>query len=48
MKMTLNRKRRLTDAGSCREVFLKRQRTDLITECLQSQSANETHAESLQ
>ena len=43
-----DRKRRLSDAGFSREVFLKRQRTDLITECLQSQNATETHAESLQ
>lgn len=51
-----DRKRRLSDPGPSREVFLKRQRIDVVTECLQSQridvgteclqiqSAAETHA----
>ncbi|XP_063833447.1 uncharacterized protein LOC135082597 [Ostrinia nubilalis] len=37
-----DRKRRLSSEGSSRKVFLKRQRTDLITECLQNQSVTET------
>ncbi|XP_028166100.1 uncharacterized protein LOC114356912 [Ostrinia furnacalis] len=37
-----DRKRRLSGKGSSRKVFLKRQRTDLITECLQNQSVTET------
>lgn len=43
-----DRKRRMSDAGSSREVFLKRKRIDLVRECLQSQSATETHTESSQ
>ncbi|CAH2088907.1 unnamed protein product [Euphydryas editha] len=43
-----DRKRQLSDDASSRKLFLKRQKTELVTECLQSQSATETHAESLQ
>ncbi|CAH2100747.1 unnamed protein product [Euphydryas editha] len=43
-----DRKRRLSDDASSRKLYLKRQRTELVTECLQSQSAIETYAESLQ
>ncbi|GBP32018.1 hypothetical protein EVAR_21051_1 [Eumeta japonica] len=42
-----DRKRRLSNPECSRELFHKRQRSNLITECLQSQNA-ETYAESLQ
>ncbi|XP_028165203.1 uncharacterized protein LOC114356295 isoform X3 [Ostrinia furnacalis] len=37
-----DRKKRLSSEGSSRKAFLKRQRADLITECLQNQSVTET------
>lgn len=43
-----DRKRRMPDVTSSRKVLLKRQRTELVAECLQSQSASETFAESFQ
>lgn len=43
-----DRKRRLSDAGPSREVFLKRKRIDIVTECLQSQHVTENQAEILQ
>lgn len=45
-----DRKRRLSDPGFSRKAFVKRQRIDTVTDCLQSVSATETEtpAESLQ
>ncbi|CAG5026297.1 unnamed protein product [Parnassius apollo] len=43
-----DRKRRIFDAGPYVEVFLKRQRVNLVTESLRTQSSTETHTESLQ
>lgn len=43
-----DRKRGSSEAGSSREVFLKRQRIDVVTECLLTESSTELHAESLQ
>ncbi|XP_057652605.1 uncharacterized protein LOC130891719 [Diorhabda carinulata] len=40
-----DRKRRMPDATSSRRVFLKRQRTELVADSLQVQSATKTHAE---
>lgn len=42
-----DRKRRLSDAGPSREGFIKRQRIDLVTQCLLSQNATEASSESL-
>lgn len=41
-------KRRRSNVKSSREVFLKRQRIDLVTECLQNQDTIKTHTGSLQ
>ncbi|KAF5303555.1 hypothetical protein FQR65_LT08156 [Abscondita terminalis] len=44
-----DRKRRLSpEAVPIREVFLKRQRKSLVTECLESQSKTKTHVECIQ
>ncbi|CAK1594367.1 unnamed protein product [Parnassius mnemosyne] len=42
-----DRRSRLPDAGPSREVFFKRQRIDIVTECLRRHSTT-THTESLQ
>ncbi|CAG5019267.1 unnamed protein product [Parnassius apollo] len=43
-----DRKRRLSDAGPSGKVFLKRQRVNLVTKCLQTQRTTEVHTACLQ